>query len=68
MTGHFDLRFPQNLLQVAHTERTAQQQMHDAKPGAVAQAFVDPDQIHAAFIRSCVYMHKQIYCFDPSFV
>jgi hypothetical protein len=43
MPRYFDLRLAQNFLQVADAKRTIEQQIHDAQPGAVAEAFMDAD-------------------------
>jgi len=48
--GDFHLRLAQHDLEMAHAQRPAQQQVEDAQPRAVAQAFVDSHQFHAETI------------------
>jgi hypothetical protein len=44
----FDLRFPQNLLEMADAEGRLGEQMQNPQPGAVAKALIDLDEIHSA--------------------
>jgi hypothetical protein len=46
MLGDFDLRLAKNFLEMAHAERRVRQQLHDAKPGAIAQTLINLDKMH----------------------
>jgi hypothetical protein len=44
--GYFDLRFAKDVLEMTDAQRRLHQQMQDAKPGPVAEALINANEIH----------------------
>jgi hypothetical protein len=57
MPRDLHLRFAQNLLQMADTKWSIEQEIHDAQPRPVAEAFMDAEEIHGRLL----YVAKRIY-------
>ncbi len=56
MPGNLHLRLAEDGLQMADTERAAEEQMDQTQSGPIAETFVNADQSHAE-----MYTPKQIY-------
>jgi len=60
MFGDFYLRLTENFLQMADTQRTTAEQCEDAQACAVAETFIDPEQIHVGNMRLKIYSARGI--------